>query len=273
MLLARLAGTSQEVAGVPGRLAKLELLAGLLREADPDELPVLVAYLSGELPQRRTGVGHAALRDLPAPAREPALSLLDVDAALARLAAVAGPGSAAERRAQVGALFGRATAGEQQLLLALIGGELRQGAAAGLVTDAVARAADVPATAVRTALTLSGSLPTVAAAALSGGAAGLAQFRLEVGRPLAPMLASPGSDLDDALARSGPAAVDWKVDGIRVQVHRDGQQVRVFTRSLDELTPGCRSWSRPRSPCPRRSWSSTARRSRCAPTAGRTRSR
>jgi len=237
VLLARLAETSRAVADVPGRLAKLGLLAGLLREAGADELPVVVAYLSGELPQRRTGVGYAALRALPAPADVPSLTVLEVDAALERLAAVAGPGSAAERRAQVGALFGRATADEQGLLVALIGGELRQGAAAGLVTDAVARAADVPPAAVRTALTLSGSLPAVAAAALSAGQAGLARFRLEVGRPLAPMLASPGTDLDDALARTAPAAVDWKVDGIRVQVHRDGQDVRVFTRSLDEITP------------------------------------
>jgi len=236
VLLDRLARTSRDVALLPGRLAKLDLLAALLREAAPEELPVLVAYLSGELPQRRTGVGWAALRELPAPAAEPGLQVLEVDAALTRLAQVAGRGSAAERRTQVGALFGRATAGEQQLLAALLAGELRQGAAAGLVAEAVARAADVPAPAVRSALTLSGSLPEVASAALSGGLAGLARFRLEVGRPLAPMLASPGSDLDDALARTAPAAVDWKVDGIRVQVHRDGDDVRVFTRSLDELT-------------------------------------
>ncbi len=237
MLLSRLAETSAAVAAVPSRLAKLELLATALREAAPEEVGVVTAYLSGELRQRRTGTGWAALRALPPPADEPALVVLEVDATFGDLATVSGAGSAARRRELLAALFGRATAAEQRFLAALVAGELRQGAQAGLLTEAVAVAAQLPVAAVRSALTLAGSLPDVAAAALGAdGAAGLAAFRLEVGRPLSPMLASPGSNLAEALERAAPAVVEWKVDGIRVQVHRTGSDVRVFTRSLDDIT-------------------------------------
>jgi DNA ligase-1 len=152
------------------------------------------------------------------------------------MAEASGPGSAGRRTARLRELFGRATADEQRLLGGLVAGELRQGAQAALVTEAVARAAGVPLAAVRTALLLSGSLPLVAEAALRDGADGLAAFRLEVGRPLSPMLAAPGADLADALARTPHAAVEWKLDGIRVQVHRDGERVHVFTRTLDDIT-------------------------------------
>jgi len=236
VLLARVASTSSQVAAVSSRLAKLELLAECLRQAAPGEVGVVCAYLTGELRQRRTGAGWAALRALPAPAGSAGLQVLEVDAALAALATVSGPGAAAARRARLAELFARATAEEQRLLTGLVGGELRQGAQAGLVAEAVARAAGVPPAAVRSALTLAGSLPAVATAALTGDGAALAAFRLQVGRPLAPMLASPGSDLAEALGRVSPAVVEWKVDGVRVQVHRAGTDVQVFTRSLDDIT-------------------------------------
>jgi DNA ligase 1 len=236
VLLADLAATSAAVAATSGRSAKVALLAERLRAAAPDEVPVVVAYLSGELPQRRTGVGYAALRDLPRPAASPELTVLDVHAALDRVAGLGGKGSTGERRRLVGELFGAATAPEQRLLGGLLSGELRQGAQAGLVTEAVAVAAGVPVATVRSALTLAGSLPEVAVAALTAGAQGLSRFRLVVGRPLSPMLAQPAKDLDDALARLPTAAVEWKLDGVRVQVHRSGSDVRVFTRSLDDVT-------------------------------------
>jgi DNA ligase 1 len=236
VLLADLADTSAAVAATPGRSAKVALLAERLTAAGADEVPVVVAYLAGELPQRRTGVGYATLRDRPAPAATPTLTVLDVHTALDRIAALAGKGSTGERRRLVGELFSAATAGEQRLLAGLLSGELRQGAQAGLVTDAVAAAAGVPVTTVRSALTLAGSLPEVAAAALRAGADGLSRFRLEVGRALSPMLAQPAKDLDDAFTRLGSAAVEWKLDGVRVQVHRAGPDVRVFTRSLDDIT-------------------------------------
>ncbi|MEV1332021.1 ATP-dependent DNA ligase [Micromonospora costi] len=232
-----LAATSAAVAATSGRRAKVELLAGALRALDPAEVPAGAGWLAGELRQRQTGVGYASLRDLPPPAAEPTLTVAAVDAAIDEIAAVHGAGSQARRRALLGALYAAATAEEQRLLTGLFSGELRQGAQAGLLADAIARAADVPVTAVRRALLLAGDLRAVAVAALDGGAAALAGFGLQVGRPLAPMLAQSAPSVDEALAATGtPAVVDVKLDGIRIQVHRSGQDIAVFTRSLDEIT-------------------------------------
>lgn len=232
-----LAATSAAVAATSGRRAKVELLADALRALDPAEVPAGAGWLAGELRQRQTGVGYASLRDLPPPAAEPTLTVAAVDAEIDRIAAVHGTGSQARRRALVGALYAAATAEEQRLLTGLFSGELRQGAQAGLLADAIARAAEVPVTAVRRALLLSGDLRTVAVAALDGGAAALAGFGLQVGRPLAPMLAQSAPSVDEALTATGtPAVVDVKLDGIRIQVHRSGQDIAVFTRSLDEIT-------------------------------------
>ncbi|MDI1465774.1 ATP-dependent DNA ligase [Catellatospora sp. KI3] len=241
MRFAELAATSAAVAAVPGRKAKIELLAGALRTlaagGDPVELAAGAAYLSGELRQRQIGVGYAALRDLPPPASTATLSVREVDRALAAMGEIAGQGSQARRRDAVAALYGAATADEQRLLTGLIGGELRQGAQAGLLADAVARAADVPVASVRRALLLTGELKAVAVTALTGGEAALGELRLAVGRGLAPMLAQSAPDPAQALAATGvPAAVDAKLDGVRVQAHRDGDDVVLFSRSLDDLT-------------------------------------
>ena len=232
-----LAATSAAVSATSGRKAKVDLLADALRRLAPEEVAAGSAYLAGELRQRQTGVGWASLRDLPSPAAEPSLTVGAVDAAIAELSVVAGPGSQARRRELVGALFAAATADEQRLLVGLFSGELRQGAQAGLLADAIARAAEVPAVAVRRALLLSGDLKQVAVSALSGGAGALAAISLRVGTPLTPMLAQAATDVTAALAATGsPAAVDVKLDGIRIQVHRSGDQVGVFTRSLDDIT-------------------------------------
>jgi DNA ligase-1 len=232
-----LAATSAAVSATSGRKAKIDLLADALRRLDPGEVAAGSAYLAGELRQRQTGVGWAGLRDLPPPATEPTLTVAAVDAAVAEISVVAGAGSQARRRDLVGALFTAATADEQRLLVGLFSGELRQGAQAGLLADAIARAAEVPALAVRRALLLSGDLRTVAVAALTGGAPALAEFSLRVGTPLTPMLASSATDVTAAIEATGaPAAVDMKLDGIRIQVHRSGDQVGVFTRSLDDIT-------------------------------------
>jgi DNA ligase 1 len=232
-----LAATSSAVAATSARKAKIELLADALRRLDPGEVLAGAAYLAGELRQRQTGVGYAGLRELPTPAAGPTLTVGAVDAAIAELSAVAGAGSQTRRRALVGALFAAATAEEQHLLRGLFSGELRQGAQAGILADAIAKAADVPAPAVRRALLLSGDLKTVAEAALHGGAAALAEFSLQVGRPLAPMLAQSAPTVEAALESTGaPAMVDVKLDGIRIQVHRSGADVAVFTRSLDDVT-------------------------------------
>ena len=149
---------------------------------------------------------------------------------------MAGPGSQAARRDALAALFARATEPEQRFLVALLTGELRQGAQEGVMVEAVARAAEVPRDAVRRACMLSGDLGATAAAALSGGAEALRAVGLEVGRPVQPMLAAPGDDVDGALAKTGPAAIEYKLDGARLQVHRRGDEVRAFTRSLDDIT-------------------------------------
>src|SRR5690349_21243048 len=233
-----LAATSAAVTATAGRKAKIELLAAALRRLDPGGIAPGSAYLAGELRQRQTGVGYASLRDRPPPAAEPSLTVGAVDAAIAEISVVAGAGSQQRRRDLVGALFGAATADEQRMLVGLFSGELRQGAQAGLLADAIARAAEVPVTAVRRALLLSGDLKQVAVAALGGGAAALADIHLRVGTPLTPMLAQSATDVSAALLATGtPATVDVKLDGIRIQVHRSGDEVAVFTRSLDDITP------------------------------------
>ncbi len=239
MLLAEIAEVSQAVATTSARLAKIDMLAAALREAGPLEVPIAVAYLSGELPQRQIGVGWAALRDGFPPAAAPTLGLAEVDAAFSAIGAVTGKGSAAARKALVGELFGRATSAEQRFLFGLLSGELRQGALEGVMTDAVARAASVPVADVRRAMMLRGSLGAVAAAALAGGSEALHAFGLEVGRPVRPMLAASATSIEEALAKIGAgvqAAVEWKLDGIRIQAHLSGGEVRLFTRTLDEIT-------------------------------------
>jgi ATP-dependent DNA ligase I len=237
VLIAEIAEVSRTVATTSARLAKIEALAGALRQADPLEVPIAVAYLSGELPQRQIGVGWAALKSGFPPAAAPELTLSDVDSGFTAIGAVSGKGSAAVRKALIGELLGRATQQEQQFLYGLLSGELRQGALEGVMTEAVARAAGVPVAEVRRAMMLRGSLGAVAAAAMAGGRAALATFGLEVGRPVRPMLAASAPDIGAALAKIGAgAAVEWKLDGIRIQAHLDQGGVRLFTRTLDEIT-------------------------------------
>jgi DNA ligase-1 len=238
VLLAEVVTVSRAVTATSRRLAKVELIAAALRGAGPDDVVIVVPWLSGELRQRRTGIGWASLRELPPAALAATLSVAAVDHAIEAAATVSGTGSTGERHRIVAELFGAATADEQSFLRALVSGELRQGALEGVMVDAVARAAGVPIAAVRRAVMLRGAVAPVAAAALSGAEPGLAGFRLQIGRPLQPMLAATATSVSAALETLGgvPVAVDWKLDGIRVQVHRDGDDVAVFTRSLDDIT-------------------------------------
>jgi DNA ligase-1 len=237
MLFAELAAATEDVRDVASRLAKVERLARALRELAPAERAAGAGYLAGSPRQRVLGVGWASLRDDPPPAAaEPTLTVAEVDAALAGVAGLSGAGSQAARRAALNALLARATASEQAFLRALVLGDIRQGALAAVVGDAVAKAAGVPVAAVRRALMLRGDLGAVAEAALGEGEAALAAFRLELGRPIAPMLAQTAPDVAAALAKTGPAAVEWKLDGARIQVHRAGDEVRIFSRTLDEVT-------------------------------------
>jgi DNA ligase 1 len=259
MLLDSVVRTSAAVSAAPGRLAKIDHIAQLLRDVPPSEIGVAVSFLSGDLTQRQIGVGYAALTDLMGgygPAAPPSglaqsglaravampeLTLAETDATLGRIGALAGQGSQAERRSLLAGLLSRATEAERQFLVRLLAGDLRQGALDGVMTDAIAKAAAVPAADVRRAYQLSGSLADAAAAALGAGdgaqaAAALRAVSLQVGRPIRPMLAASEPTVAAAMDRISPAAVDWKIDGIRVQVHRAGGQVRVFTRTLDDIS-------------------------------------
>ncbi|MEV7163188.1 ATP-dependent DNA ligase [Streptomyces microflavus] len=236
MLLAELAQVSLEVAATSARSKKVALLAALFRDAGPDDVPVVIPYLAGRLPQGRIGVGWRSLGDPVEPASEPTLTVTGVDAELTALAAVSGSGSQALRRERLRALFAAATADEQHFLRALLTGEVRQGALDAVAADALARAAEAPPADVRRAVMLAGSLQEVARTLLAEGPGALAAFRLTVGRPVQPMLAHTAASVTEAVDKLGPCAVEEKLDGIRVQVHRDGDRVRAFTRTLDDIT-------------------------------------
>jgi DNA ligase-1 len=237
MLLSAVADASAEVGASSSRLAKAARVATLLAHSDPDVVGTVVSWLTGELPQRQIGVGWAALRVLPQPAAVPELTVSGVDDTFSRIKTTTGKGSQALRTQLLAALFTAATAAEQTFLRRLLSGELRQGALAGVMADAIARAAAVPAADVRRAAMLAGDLSVVAVAALSEGAAGLARFTLTVGRPVGPMLAQTATGVGDALEKLGGETVfETKLDGARVQIHRRGNDVTVYTRSLDDVT-------------------------------------
>ncbi len=231
---------SENVGATRSRKTKIATLAQVLTSAAPEERAAVVAWVSGELLQGRIGTGWRTLTGIDrdaAPAAEATLTVSQVHAMLGDLAETTGPGSTARRRRLLVALWSRATRAEQSFLLRLLTGELRHGALTGVVAEAVAVAADVSPQAVRRASMLAGQLPVVAVAALTGGARALAEFRLEIGRAIQPMLATPGASLDEALEEfAGEVSVEHKLDGARIQVHRNGDRVRVFTRTLREIT-------------------------------------
>ena len=238
MKLHELVTTSRQVAATSGRNAKIDLLAALLKQAAADEIETAIASLSGSLRQGRIGVGYAALRAArpEGAADRPTLDLTTVDAALEQVARTRGSGSAAVKDRLLRELFLRATEAEQEFLFRLLIGELRQGALEGLMVEAVARATALDPDGVRRAAMLAGSLGPVARAALTDGAAGLARFGLKLFRPLQPMLAQAADDVAATLAQLGEAAFEYKLDGARIQVHRAGDEVRVFSRQLNDVT-------------------------------------
>jgi DNA ligase 1 len=240
MLFAEVVAASAAVGATRSRTAKAATLAALLRAATGAEIEPASAWLSGETRQGRVGTGWRTLSGIDAgPAAAPTLTVEAVDTTLDALAATAGTGSTKRRAELLHGLFAAATRDEQRFLTMLLGGELRHGALEGVMLEAVAAAAEVPAAVVRRAFMLAGSLPETACLALGGGEAALAAVTLRVGRPVRPMLASPGDSLDAALAGLGPeVTVEYKLDGARIQVHRDGEDVRVWTRTLREITAG-----------------------------------
>ena len=242
--LSTLVASSRAVAETASRLGKINHLAALLTQVAPDELRVAIAYLSGATPQGRIGIGGAAIRearDVP-PADAPSLTLSEVDDAFADVAASSGPGSTRRRAERLRQLLSRATDHEQDFLVRLLFGELRQGALEGVLVDAVARAAGVPAARVRRAAMLAGDLAPVATALRTGGAAALDAFGLRVLQPVQPMLADAAGDVTEALSSLGDAALEYKLDGARIQVHKAGEEVlRVLARAASRDTGRARS--------------------------------
>jgi DNA ligase-1 len=237
--LAQLVGVSQRVGASAARTTKVRELAEFLRTLTEDEIAIGVHYLSGETPQGRSGIGYALLERAAAgnAASDASLTLNEVDRTLSEIIALRGSGSAAQRAQALGSLFQRAPSAERQFLMTLLAGELRQGALAGVMADAIAAAADLRAEQVRHAAMYAKDLGAVATAALSGGAAALNQFRFELFSPVAPMLAQTAADVAEALQTlPGELAFEWKMDGARIQVHKGGDEVRIFTRTLNEVT-------------------------------------
>ena len=238
-LLLNLVDTSQRVGATAARSAKIRELAQLLRALSAEEVATAVHYLSGEIPQGRIGLGYATLRTAAAsmPAPTATLSIAELDQSLTAVAAIRGSGSAAKRAQTLGELFARATGAEQQFILRLLVGELRQGALAGVMTEAIAAAAEIAVEHVRRAAMYSQSLGAVAHAALLEGAAALDSFQLRLFAPVLPMLAQTAADVGTALQElPGEVAFEWKMDGARIQVHKAGSEVRIYTRSLNEVT-------------------------------------
>jgi DNA ligase-1 len=229
---------SRAVAATSGRLDKTERLAALLTRTPSELIPIVVGFLIGEPRQGKMNIGMSQLssmRDVP-PAETETLDLADVDRVFDRLATTSGSGSARARAELLRELFGRATRDEQDFISRLLFGEIRQGALEGVLVDAVARAAGLPAAKIRRATMLAGSIAAVAQAALGEGEAGLERFTLQPFRPVQPMLADSAADVAAALTDLGEASFEYKLDGARIQAHKVGDEVRVFSRNLRDVT-------------------------------------
>ncbi len=232
-----LAECTERVAATSKRGEKVALMADTLRRVSPAEVADAVAYLIGETPRGRIGVGWATIGGVEVPPAEaPSLAIADVTRTIDHLAVAGGAGSVTERRRLLHDLLGRATAVEQRLLRPVLGGELRQGALEGVVTAAVAKAAGVPVAAVQRGAMMAGSIRPAAVAALTGGEPALARLQLTPLVPVLPMLASPAAGVAEALTGTGEASVEWKLDGARLQAHRRGTEVALFTRNLNDVT-------------------------------------
>ena len=234
-LLAAVVRASAAVAATPSRLAKIRVIAECLRSLEPGEVEIALPFLSGDIRQGRLALGYATLRSaMGGAAVSPSLTLLNVDRAFDALKSVKGKGAAGQREQRLKALFDQATPEEQDFLLRLMVGELRQGALEGVMLEAVAAATGLPAAEVRRAATFAGAMAPVASAALAGKT--LEAFSIRLLQPVLPMLAQPAEDLAAALSALGTALLEWKLDGARIQVHKAGNEVRVFTRNLNDVT-------------------------------------
>jgi DNA ligase-1 len=240
-LLTALVATSREVSASASRLAKVRALVEFLRALDSEEIETAVLYLAGETPQARAGIGPALLQPASAgqSADQPTLQILEASRLLDEVAEVRGAGSQATRTRFLRELFARSTSSEREFLIRLLLGDLRQGALAGVMVDAIASASGVPLKDVRRAVMYAGNIGAVARASLLEGGARLDQFQLAILSPIAPMLAQTAANVAEALEQlDGEVAFDWKLDGARIQVHRSEDAIRIYTRNLNEVTTG-----------------------------------
>ena len=236
-LFASVVDASAEVAATSSRSQKVDVLADLLRGLEPNEVPVVVGFLSGAPRQGRIGIGYSTAYGIEGgDSSKPTITIDELDAAISQVQATVGAGSAGERKRILGELFGRATDIEVDFIRRLFTGELRQGALAGLMLDAIAKASGAPGPLVRRAAMLSGDLSRTAEIAMSAGEAGLRDVGFELFRPVMPMLASTSESAADAVAGFESSSVEWKLDGIRIQIHRRGNEVRIYTRNLNDIT-------------------------------------
>ena len=237
MLLAAVVETSSRVAGTTKRLEKIELLSKLLKQLQPEEIEIVAAFLGGRTRQGRIGIGYGALRDSrDAAAETPGLEIVEVDRIFQSIIAMSGPGSQGQRVGMLRQMFARATADEQQFLTSLLGGELRQGALEAVMVEALAKTSGVAVDRVRRAVMLAGDIAVVARVLAERGHAGLSEYDIQLFRPVQPMLAGTADDASLALAELGEAALEYKLDGARVQVHKSGEDVKIYSRSLNDVT-------------------------------------
>jgi len=237
MQFSRLVETSNQVAATTKRLEKIGLIAALLSQLEPDEVETAVSFLSGATRQGRIGIGYSMLREAASsPSPEPSLQLLEVDRAFESLKSTQGSGSGGRKLEFLKSIFGRATSEEQRFVIGLVGGELRQGALEGIMLEAVARAAGIPLDRVRRAAMTAGAIAPIARVLLEQGEAGLSAYDVQLFRPVQPMLAQTAEDAAEAIEALGEAALEWKLDGARIQVHKSDADVVIYTRALNDVT-------------------------------------
>jgi DNA ligase-1 len=237
MLLSAVVDTSRSIAQTSKRLEKIDLMARLLKQLGPEEIEIVVPFLSGRTRQGKIGIGHRTLSSANAPAaKEPSIAIVELDRAFDAITEVQGAGSERRRFEILHGIMARGTEPEQRFVWGLLTGELRQGALEGIMAEAVARAAGLPADRVRRAVMLAGDMAVVARSVLEKGESGLSHYDVQLFRPVQPMLAQTAEDVGDAIQQLRQAALEWKLDGARVQVHRSGEEVKVFSRSLNDVT-------------------------------------
>jgi len=236
-LLSDVVTASRDVSNTSSRSAKVAILSDLLRRLEPSEVAAAVGFLAGVPRQGRVGIGHRTIYAIqPAPATQPSLTIAELDHAITEVQRTTGGGSSARRKQVLTNLLARATEREADFVRRLFTGELRQGALAGLMVDAIAKAAGVHGSLTRRALMLSGDLTRTAEIAISEGEDGLRAVGFEIFRPIFPMLASTAANVREAVDGFDRSSVEWKLDGIRIQIHRRDDEIRIYTRNLNDVT-------------------------------------